>query len=304
MGPTATGKTEVAVDLVERGPFEIISVDSAMVYRGMDIGTAKPDAETLARAPHHLLDFLDPAESYSAARFSEDARALIEDIHARDRIPLLVGGTMLYFRALLEGLSPMPEANPGLRRRLEEEAALHGWPALHARLAEVDPDAAARIHPNDPQRIQRALEVHAQTGRPISELQREASQTPPPWHAIRIGLLPRQRHWLHARIEQRFDAMMEQGFLDEVRRLFERGDLHPGLPSVRAVGYRQLWAHLGGEYDYAEAVRRGIVATRQYAKRQITWLRRENDLLSVAVDCEPAARTVRSLLADRLEGGL
>lgn len=303
MGPTATGKTDLAVELATSGPFEIISVDSAMVYRGMDIGTAKPDAATRDRAPHRLLDFLDPAEPYSAARFAEDARGEIAAIHRTGRIPLLVGGTMLYFRALLEGLSPLPDADPAVRQRLEEEAARDGWPALHARLARIDPAAAARIEPADAQRIERALEVWEQTGRPISELQ-QTPREPLPWRVRRIGLLPRQRHWLHARIERRFHAMMESGFLEEVQRLYARGDLHPGLPAVRAVGYRQLWAHLAGECSLEEAVRRGIVASRQYAKRQITWLRRETELDTIAVDQEPALARVRSRVSGLLSRGL
>ena len=303
MGPTATGKTEVAVELATAGPFEIISVDSAMVYRGMDIGTAKPDAATRARAPHRLVDFLDPAEPYSAARFAEDARREIDAIHAAGRIPLLTGGTMLYFRALLEGLSPLPDADPEIRRRLEAEAEASGWPALHERLAAVDPAAAARIEPADAQRIQRALEVWEQTGRPLTELQ-QAPRPALPWQVQRIGLLPRQRHWLHARIERRFHAMMAAGFLEEVRALYQRGDLHPGLPAVRAVGYRQLWAHLAGECSLEEAVQRGVIASRQYAKRQITWLRREASLEVIAVDQEAPLSRARALLCGWLARGL
>lgn len=287
MGPTASGKTDIAVSLVERGPFEIISVDSAMVYRGMDIGTAKPDAETLARAPHHLIDFLDPAEPYSAARFADDATTLIQRIHEAGRIPLLVGGTMLYYRALLRGMADLPDADPAIRSRLERDAAERGWSALHRDLAMVDPAAAERIHPNDPQRIQRALEVHALTGRALTELQREAAVRSCPWPVIKIGLMPSDRHWLHERIARRFELMMAQGLEDEVARLRARGDLHPALPAIRAVGYRQVWDYLAGRYSREEAIRRGIVATRQLAKRQITWMRSETELATVNCN-EPA----------------
>ena len=284
MGPTASGKTDIAVRLVEEGPFDIISVDSALVYRGMDIGTAKPDAATLARAPHRLIDFLDPAEPYSAARFRGDARDEIKAIHAAGRIPLLVGGTMLYYRALLQGLSELPDADPSVRERLEAEAREQGWEALHERLAGVDPAAARRIHPNDPQRIQRALEVWEISGRPLSELQKRATVSQPPWPVVRIGLMPDDRAWLHERIARRFQLMIRQGLLDEVRALHERGDLSPDLPSIRAVGYRQIWACLDGECDLEEATRRGIVATRQLAKRQMTWMRSEPVLWRVACD--------------------
>jgi tRNA dimethylallyltransferase len=296
MGPTASGKTDIAVSLVERGPYEIISVDSAMVYRDMDIGTAKPDAETLARAPHHLIDFLDPAEPYSAARFVDDATSLISRIHEAGRIPLLTGGTMLYYRSLLRGLADLPDADPALRARLESEAETAGWPALHRRLASVDPEAAGRIHPNDPQRIQRALEVHKLTGRALTELQREAAVRSCPWPVIKIGLMPSNRGWLHDRIARRFEMMMEAGLEDEVERLRARGDLHPSLPAIRAVGYRQVWDYLEGEYSREEAVRRGIIATRQLAKRQITWMRSETELATVACDEAGAGAAVDRLL--------
>jgi len=273
MGPTACGKTDLAVELVRRFPFEIVSVDSAMVYRGMDIGTAKPDAETLRLAPHRLIDVCDPAEAYSAARFREDALREIAAVHAAGRIPLLVGGTMLYFRALEQGLSVLPAADPALRVRLEEEARLHGWAFLHARLAAVDPVAAARIHPNDPQRIQRALEVWELTRRPLSELQRAGRDEPLSFSVVKAQVFPEDRDRLHARIEERFRLMLELGLWEEVERLYARGDLDPSMPSVRAVGYRQLWRHLAGEIGREEAVRAGIIATRQLAKRQMTWLR-------------------------------
>jgi len=305
MGPTASGKTDVAVSLVERGPFEIVSVDSAMVYREMDIGTAKPGPDVLARAPHRLIDFLDPAEPYSAARFRADARKAIDVIHASGRIPLLVGGTMLYYRALLQGLSDLPDADPHIRRRLEEEAAEQGWEALHERLASVDPQAARRIHRNDPQRIQRALEVWEQTGRPLTELQRRSSVPDTAWPVIRIGLMPEDRAWLHERIARRFHLMMDAGLLEEVQALRARGDLHAAMPSIRAVGYRQLWEHLEGRHALDEAVKRGIIATRQLAKRQITWMRSEPDLNVIPSDGPKVLEGVVERLArERLMSGL
>jgi tRNA dimethylallyltransferase len=258
------------------------------VVRGLDAGAndyiAKPFRlpELLARVPHRLIDFLDPAERYSAARFLADARREIAGIHASGRVPLLVGGTMLYFRALLGGLSELPDADPAIRARLEDEAAVRGWPALHARLAELDPAAAGRIHPGDPQRIQRALEVHEITGRPLSELQQrkgvESGGGDVERRVLKLGLFPPDRRWLHERIERRFHDMMTRGLLEEVRALHGRGDLHLGMPAMRAVGYRQLWAYLDGECDLDEAVRRGVVATRQLAKRQMTWMRSEPGL--------------------------
>jgi tRNA dimethylallyltransferase len=278
MGPTASGKTDLAVELVARLPCEIVSVDSAMVYRGMDIGTAKPDATTLARAPHRLIDCCDPAEAYSAARFRKDALREMAAITANGRIPLLVGGTMLYFRALQDGLSPLPSADPQTRRRLEEEAASEGWAALHRRLAAVDPQAAAQIHPNDPQRIGRALEVFELTGRPLTELQLEgAGLDPLPYRLLKLVRAPAERATLHERIGQRFHAMLEAGLEAEVRALLARGDLTPDLPSMRCVGYRQVLKYLAGEYKYPMMIDRGIIATRQLAKRQWTWLRSESD---------------------------
>lgn len=275
MGPTASGKTGLAVTLAERGPYEIISVDSGMVYRGMDIGTAKPDAETLRRAPHRLIDIRDPADAYSAAEFRRDALTAMADITAAGRIPLLVGGTMLYFRVLLEGLADMPEADAAVRARLEAEAADQGWPALHARLASVDPVTAARLAPNDSQRLQRALEVWELTGKPLSQW--HAEQVPPealPYDMTQIALAPPERAVLHERIERRFDDMLAQGLVDEVQALRARPELHADLPSMRAVGYAQVWDYLDGAFDAGEMRLRGIYATRQLAKRQYTWLRR------------------------------
>lgn len=278
MGPTASGKTALAMALAERLPVEIISVDSALVYRGLDIGSAKPDADMLARVPHHLIDILDPREPYSAARFAEDARRLITEIRERRRVPLLVGGTMLYFRALTRGLSELPPADAGLRARLESEAKALGWPAMHARLAAADPDSAARLHPNDQQRIQRALEIIELSGMTPTEFYAQTPRAATAERWCKLALNPPARAELHARIAQRFHVMMAAGFLDEVRALYARGDLHPELPAIRAVGYRQLWGHLQGEYAVDEAVERAIAATRQFAKRQLTWLRSESDL--------------------------
>jgi tRNA dimethylallyltransferase len=276
MGPTASGKTALACELSEHFPLELVSVDSALVYRGMDIGTAKPDAATLARYPHALVDIRDPAQPYSAADFRTDALPLMREITARGRVPLLVGGTGLYFRALQQGLSDLPEADPSTRARLSSEASQVGWPAMHARLAALDPVAATRIDRNDVQRLQRALEVIELTGRPLSELQRGGENAPFPWRVLKLALLPADRGVLHERIAQRIDAMLEAGFLDEVRQLRARGDLHPDLPAIRAVGYRQAWEHLDGHTDAAEFRDRAIFATRQLAKRQITWLRSDH----------------------------
>lgn len=274
MGPTASGKTELAVRLVEALPCDIISVDSALVYRDMNIGTAKPDAALLRRAPHRLIDFLDPAESYSAAQFRADAVREMAAITRAGRIPLLVGGTMLYFRALFRGLSALPSADAAVRAELEATAAARGWPALHAELAAVDPVTAARLHPHDAQRIQRALEVYRLTGQPLSALQTGGGAALP-YRWLKLALAPAERAELHRRIGVRFDAMLAAGLLDEVRRLYGRGDLTPAHPAMRAVGYRQLWQHLAGELDLATASQRAVAATRQYAKRQLTWLRSE-----------------------------
>ncbi len=270
-GPTGAGKSEWAARLAAELPVEIVSVDSALVYRGMDIGTAKPDAALRAAVPHHLIDILDPAESYSAGQFVADCRRLIAEIRARGRIPLLVGGTMLYLRSLAEGIADLPRGSAELRRALEERAAQEGWPRLHAELASLDPDAAARIHPNDPQRIQRALEVCYLSGRPLSELQR--ARRPLAANLPRYALAPADRAVLHRRIAQRLGRMMARGFLAEVERLRARPDLTARHPALRAVGYRQLWAHLEGRYGLEEAHERALAATRQLAKRQLTWLR-------------------------------
>jgi tRNA dimethylallyltransferase len=271
-GPTACGKTELALALAERLPLEIVSMDSALVYRGLDIGTAKPPLSVRSVVPHHLIDILEPTESYSAGRFARDAGTLVDEIRARGRLPLLVGGTLLYLRALRDGLSALPRANPAIRAQLDAEAAEHGLKALHERLGRVDPDAAQRISPSDRQRIQRALEVHTVTRRPLSELQGAADKRQRP-AVLAIALVPESRADLAMRIERRFDAMVAAGFVAEVERLRARGDLDPQLPAMRAVGYRQLWAHLDGRCNFEEARAKAIVATRQYAKRQLTWLR-------------------------------
>lgn len=278
LGPTASGKTDLAVALAGQLPCDIISVDSALVYRDMDIGTAKPDAATLARAPHRLVSFLDPSESYSAAQFRNDALREIAGITARGRIPLLAGGTMLYFKVLLEGIAELPPADPVLRAALTAKAAKLGWPAMHAQLASVDPATAARLHPNHSQRILRALEVYQQTGRPLSQLQQEQQAEPLPFRPIQLALMPTDREILHQRIEQRFDRMLADGLVDEVRQLYARGDLHPGLPAIRAVGYRQAWDFVTGLITAAQLRETGIAATRQLAKRQQTWLRSWPDL--------------------------
>ena len=275
MGPTASGKTATAIALAKRFPVGLINVDSAQVYRGMDIGTAKPDAATREMYPHRLMDILDAAEPYSAARFRDDALHEMREIVAQGRVPLLVGGTGLYFRALEQGLAALPGADASVRAALDAEAARHGWPALHRQLAQVDPESAARISANDPQRIQRALEVHRLTGRTLTEHWQASRREALPYRVLKLVLAPGDRAELHRRIEARFRDMMAAGFLDEVRALKARGDLGPDAPGVRAVGYRQLWAHLDGECDLDEAVRRGIVASRRYAKRQMTWFRAE-----------------------------
>jgi len=275
-GPTGSGKSDWAIALAERAPVEIVSVDSALVYRGLDIGTAKPVRALRERLPHRLIDICEPVETYSAGRFVADALGWVRDIHARGRVPLLVGGTMLYLRALLRGLAVLPQAAPELRARIDARAAREGWPALHAELARLDPQAAGRIAPADAQRIQRALEVCYSTGRPISELQRATASPLAGW-PVRVWVLaPPERARLHERLAQRFATMMAGGFVDEVRELRDRGDLSARHPSMRAVGYRQLWAHLEGEYALDEAVARGVAATRQLAKRQLTWLRGES----------------------------
>jgi len=275
MGPTASGKTELAMGLYDRLPVELVSVDSALVYRGMDIGTAKPSPAELARYPHRLVDICDPAEAYSAETFRRDALRAMHEISAAGRIPLLVGGTMLYYRALQYGLSRLPPSNSAVRAQLDRERQRKGLAALHAELAQVDPAAAARIHRNDPQRTLRALEVWRVSGRRLSELQASARGEGMPYRALKLVRAPAERQVLHARIERRFEQMLAAGFEDEVRSLIARGDLHADLPAMRAVGYRQVWDYLHGNCSYAEMVDRGKAATRQLAKRQITWLRSE-----------------------------
>ena len=272
MGPTASGKTALAIELVKRLPCDIISVDSALVYRGMDIGTAKPTAEEQAQAPHRLLDLIDPTEAYSAADFRRDALREIESIVAQGRIPLLVGGTMLYYKALLEGLSPLPAADPLIRQAIESEAEQIGWDALHAQLQQIDPVSATRIHPNDPQRLSRALEVYRISGKTLTELtQTKGEQLP--YRTLQFAIAPTDRELLRQRIAERYKLMLSQGFEQEVRALYQRGDLNADLPSIRCVGYRQMWEYLEGKMSYDEMVYRGIVATCQLAKRQMTWLR-------------------------------
>ncbi|MCI0504654.1 MAG: tRNA (adenosine(37)-N6)-dimethylallyltransferase MiaA [Gammaproteobacteria bacterium] len=277
LGPTASGKTEIAVRLVEDLPCEIISVDSAMVYRGLDIGTAKPDATILQKAPHRLIDICDPAEAYSAAQFAEDALREMNDIYIQGKIPLLVGGTFLYFRALAEGLSPLPAADPKARAQLDAEAKVVGWAEMHQRLTAVDPETASRVHPNDPQRIQRALEVYALTGEAMSSILRRDNPGELPYNVCKLILAPSDRSVLHDRIAIRFNRMLKLGLVNEVEQLYRRSDLHKDLPSIRAVGYRQVWAYLGGELRYDEMIQKGIAATRQFAKRQFTWLRSEKE---------------------------
>ncbi|HGN1704691.1 TPA: tRNA (adenosine(37)-N6)-dimethylallyltransferase MiaA [Providencia rettgeri] len=272
MGPTASGKTALAIELRKYLPVEIISVDSALVYRGMDIGTAKPTTEELRQAPHRLIDILDPSLPYSAADFRRDALNAMGEITAQGKIPLLVGGTMLYFKALLEGLSPLPSADPTIRTEIEKIAQEQGWSEIHRRLAEVDPVAAARIHPNDPQRLSRALEVYLISGQTLTEMTQTAGEELP-YNVFQFAIAPQDRKILHERIERRFHLMIDTGFEEEVRVLHQRDDLHADLPSIRCVGYRQMWSYLDGEISHDEMIYRGICATRQLAKRQITWLR-------------------------------
>lgn len=272
MGPTASGKTDLAIALRQVLPVEVISVDSALIYRGMDIGTAKPSQVELALAPHRLIDILDPAHSYSAANFREDALREMADISEQGKIPLLVGGTMLYYKALLEGLSPLPAADPAIRAEIEARAAKEGWEALHRELLKVDPVSGERINPNDSQRINRALEVFYISGKTMTELTAEKDDALP-YDIVQFAIAPQDRAVLHQRIEQRFHKMMENGFLHEVETLYKRSDLNENLPSIRCVGYRQMWEHLQGKVSLDEAIYKGICATRQLAKRQITWLR-------------------------------
>src|SRR5712691_9106429 len=302
MGPTASGKTPLALALAQVLPVEIVSVDSAQVYRGMDVGTAKPSLSERRAAPHHLIDIIDPTQTYSAARFRADALRLVNEIAARERVPLLVGGTMLYFKALREGLSELPESDAGVRARLDTEAAARGWPALHAELAGVDPETAARLKPTDAQRIQRALEVFRISGKPMSQLIGRGKSAALPFRLIELALVPSDRAVLHRRIEARFDAMLERGLVEELRALRERYALRPGLPSMRCVGYRQVWQFLEGQIDRDELRNRGIFATRQLAKRQLTWLRatpeiRTFDCLDLAVSAKSIAFVRREIKA-------
>jgi len=293
MGPTASGKTGVAVDLVRELPCEIINVDSAQIYRRMDIGTAKPDAATLKRAPHHLIDVIEPDESYSAARFRDDAQALMREITERGNIPLLVGGTMLYFKTLLEGLSELPEADPALRMVIDTMADEEGWPALHRKLAAVDPETAARLQPNDAQRIQRALEVYYLTDRPMSDLLKKPKYVYFPYTPLKIALVPGDRAQLHARIAARFEEMLELGLINELRSLRENYALDPEMPSMRCVGYRETWDYLEDKITLMQLRAQGIAATRQLAKRQLTWLRAMKD--KVEFDCLEANATTQVL---------
>ncbi|OCG27810.1 tRNA (adenosine(37)-N6)-dimethylallyltransferase MiaA [Gilliamella sp. wkB108] len=272
MGPTASGKTAFAMELYDRYPIDIISVDSALIYRGMDIGTAKPSKQEQQKYPHKLIDICDPSQSYSAANFRHDALAEIETSLKNDRIPLLVGGTMLYFKALIEGLSPLPAANSEIRQQIEEKANKLGWQAIHEELKKVDPISAQRIHPNDPQRLNRALEVYLISGKSLTELTQNSGEALP-YEIMQFAIMPEDRSILHQRIEKRFIQMLEQGFEQEVKVLMQRSDLHLNLPSIRCVGYRQMWEYLNGDISYDEMVFKGICATRQLAKRQITWLR-------------------------------
>lgn len=300
MGPTAAGKTGVAIQLADRFPVELVSVDSALVYRGMDIGTAKPDAKTLQRYPHALVDILDPEEPYSAGEFIRDAEQAIDAIFERGNLPLLVGGTMMYFRTLISGMAELPPADEAVREAIDAEAAVSGWPALHAELAGIDPVAAGRINPNDSQRIQRALEVCRVSGRKLTEWHASTMPAREDFRFLRIALLPEPRSVLHERIEQRLEQMLEQRFVDEVLRLRERPGLTASHPSMRAVGYRQYWEHLDGDFDADEARQRALAATRQLAKRQITWLRSEPELFAV----NPLETDVLSAISGYLEAAL
>jgi len=280
MGPTASGKTALAVALAKQFQTEIISVDSVLVYKGMDIGTAKPTLEERQGIPHHLIDILDPAEAYSTGSFRKSALELMNDITARGKVPILTGGTMLYFNSLFNGLAELPEADPEIRAKLDQELSTNGKEAMHERLKSIDPESAQRIHPNDPQRVQRALEVYEISGKPITRFFSEAQQSTIPYKKIKIIVAPEHRKQLHEKIASRFRLMIEQGLIDEVKALYNRGDLTVDMPAIRAVGYRQTWSYLEGEYDLDTLIEKGIIATRQLAKRQFTWLRRETDAIS------------------------
>ncbi|HCI13145.1 MAG: tRNA (adenosine(37)-N6)-dimethylallyltransferase MiaA [Gallionellales bacterium GWA2_60_142] len=300
MGPTASGKTGVAVELVQRLPVELISVDSALVYRDMDIGTAKPDAATLARAPHHLIDIIDPTEAYSAAAFRHDALRLMEDITARGKIPLLVGGTMLYFKALREGLSELPQADAAVRAELDAEIAEHGIEHLHAELAKVDAETAARLAPADTQRIQRAMEIYRLTGSPMSELLKQQTQHELPYDVTSIALVPSERSVLHQRIAVRFQQMLKDGLIEELRGLRDKYPLHPDMTSMRCVGYRQAWEYMDGEIDKGQLMEKGIAATRQLAKRQLTWLRSMPDNVELDFLAPNLEQTVLDLITQNI----
>ena len=300
MGPTASGKTPLSLALARALPVEIVSVDSAQVYRGMDVGTAKPSPAERAAAPHHLVDIIDPTGSYSAARFRSDALRLMSEITTRGKIPLLVGGTMLYFKALREGLSELPDADEEIRTEIDTEAAARGWPAMHAELASVDPQTAARLKPTDAQRIQRALEIYRVSGEPMSQLLERNKPDPLPYRLIELALVPSDRGELHRRIEARFDAMLERGLVKELRGLRKRHPLRPSLPSMRCVGYRQAWQHLDGKLDRDELRDRGIFATRQLAKRQLTWLRAMKGVRSFDCLAENSEAGVLSWLREKL----
>jgi len=301
MGPTASGKTELATHLVGKFPCEIISVDSAMVYRGMDIGTAKPTAQELQQAPHRLIDICDPVQAYSAAAFRSDALREIEAIQQQGRIPLLVGGTMLYFKALEQGLSQLPEANAAVRADLADQGERMGWAALHARLAQHDPQSAERIHPNDAQRIQRALEVLEISGEPPSAWYARQGSAALPWPVLKLAVAPTDREVLHQRIEQRFQDMLKKGFLAEVEKLYQRPDLDLTKPALRAVGYRQLWRYFDGDWNLEEAAQRGVFATRQLAKRQLTWLRRSPEVPILDSTSESRFVEAENMLQTRLQ---
>jgi tRNA dimethylallyltransferase len=301
MGPTASGKSTLAVQLALAFNGEIISVDSALVYRGMDIGTAKPTLKERAGVSHHLIDILDPTEAFSTGQFRTKALALMAEITQRGRIPILVGGTMLYFNALINGLAVLPEADPLIRAKLDEELKTLGKEVLHQRLASIDPESAARIHPNDPQRIQRALEVYEISGKPLTAYFNDAQQTEIPYQKIKLIIAPNERKALHDLIARRFTQMLEQGFIEEVEALMNRADLTEKMPSIRAVGYRQIWSYLHGEYDKATMIEKAIAATRQLAKRQFTWLRRETDALSLQTDQADLLETTLIHIKNQLE---
>ena len=304
MGPTASGKTDLAMAISDHLPVELISVDSALVYRGLDIGSAKPNPEELALYPHRLIDICDPSESYSAGRFREDALAAMAEISGRGKIPLLVGGTMLYFKALLQGMAEMPQADPAFRAAIEARAEKEGWPALHAELARVDPALAAKLHPNHSVRIERALEVYHLTGKTMTRLraEQESESLHAQYDIQQLAIVPDDRSILHRRIAERFQRMLDSGFIEEVQGLRARGDLHRDLPAIRAVGYRQVWEYLEGEMDYQQMVEAGIAATRQLAKRQLTWLRRWPDLQRIGAQAPGGkVRKINEMLAEALK---